>query len=272
MTDTNWLELWRELVRTNDEPKPEKLLKRYAAHTQKKKERPDPLLDFVLKNLDSQDTAIDIGAGSGRWTIPLAKTIKTVTAIDPTNAMADILRENLKDSNITNVEIVPATWEEASVAPHDITVCAHAMYSSADLENFVRKMEQNTRKYCYLAIRLPPADGILGELTLKITGCRHDSPDALIAYNALYSMGIYANVMVETGIVNWVNETLDEAFIRAKRHLHLENSDAYDKLIHVTLEKRLKYVEGSYIWPDGMRSALLWWSPITNNRPWGDHG
>jgi hypothetical protein len=122
-------------------------------------------------------------------------------------------------------------------------------------------MEQNTRKTCYLAVRLPPADGVIGELSMKISGHWHDSPDAIIAYNAFYTMGIYANVMVETGIVNWVNETFDEAFVRAKRHLQLENSSAHDILIHETLEKRLKHIDGSYIWPDGMRSALLWWSP-----------
>jgi hypothetical protein len=110
-------------------------------------------------------------------------------------------------------------------------------------------------------LRLPPHDGITGELSLSIYGERHDSPNAIIAYNALYSMGIYANVLVEDGIYHWINSTFEEAFARAKRHLRLESSAAHDELIRDTLIRRLTYKDNSYIWPDGMRSALLWWSP-----------
>jgi len=112
---------------------------------------------------------------------------------------------------------------------------------------------------------LPPADGIMAELSLRIYGCRHDSPDAVIAFNALYTLGISANVLVENGMVNWVNDTLDDAFSRAKRHLRLETSGTtYDELIYSTLNRRLSFSNGVYSWPDGMRSALLWWNPHHN--------
>ena len=122
-------------------------------------------------------------------------------------------------------------------------------------------MEQYARKGCYLAVRLPSADGIIGELSLSIYGHCHDSPNAIIAYNALYVMGIYANVLVESDISQWTNGTFEQAFARAKRHLHLGSSTAHDKLIHETLTQRLSLLNNLYVWPDGMRSALLWWIP-----------
>ena len=85
----------------------------------------------------------------------------------------------------------------------------------------------------------------------------------MIAYNALYTMGIDVNILVETSIVNWFNQTMEDAFIRAKRHLRIQMSDTtYDDLIHSTLKRRLNFSDGAYIWPDGMRSALLWWTPV----------
>jgi 2-polyprenyl-3-methyl-5-hydroxy-6-metoxy-1,4-benzoquinol methylase len=263
MNEVNWLELWRELVMRNSRPQTEsRLVERYKAHSQKRAERSDPLLDFILKETDVQDTAIDIGPGTGRWTIPLAKTVKRVTAIEPTSAMVDMLSENLGNAGLSNVDILPQTWEDASPQIHDIVICAHGMYGSSDLAAFVCKMERFSRKRCYLIMRLPPADGILGELSLKIYGCRHDSPDAMIAYNALYIMGIHANVLVEDYIANWINATVEDAFSRAKRHLHLEAPGMiYDELIYSTLNRRLSFSNGAYSWPDGMRSALLWWSP-----------
>jgi len=125
-------------------------------------------------------------------------------------------------------------------------------------------MEQHAIKRCFLSLRIPPADGILGELSLAIYGSRYDSPNAIIAYNALYSMGIYANSLIEEGISHWTNSTLEEAFTRAKRHLHLQNTTEFDNLITDTLNRRLKKTANSYVWPEGMRSALFWWTPANS--------
>jgi SAM-dependent methyltransferase len=259
--ETDWFALWRELVFASSSSPDSELIKRYQKHARKRSERPDALLDSVLKTVDGDTSVVDIGAGSGRWTIPLALKAKTVTAVEPSREMLEILRENVQAAKLRNVRVVQSTWENAVVEPHDIVLCAHAMYSSPDLLAFVKKMEQNAGQTCYLDLRLPPADGILGALSLVIYGRRHDSPNAVIAYNALYSAGIYANIIVEDNIFHWENSTVDEAFIRAKRHLKVENSDTFDQLIRDTLTQRLVCSNGSYTWPDGMRSALLWWSP-----------
>ncbi len=259
--ERNWLDLWRELVITTSHPRDSKLVSKYETHARRREERLDPLLDFILENINSETTIIDIGAGSGRWTIPLSKIARSVTAIEPSAAMVNMLQGNLVSARVSNVEIIQSSWEEAVVQPHDIIVCAHAMYASSDLEVFVRKVEQYARKRCYLAIRLPSADGIIGELSLSIYGHRHDSPNAIVAYNALYAMGIYANVLVESNNSQWTDTTLEQAFDRAKRHLHLGSSTTYDNLMRETLARRLSLLNNTYLWPDGMRSALLWWSP-----------
>jgi FkbM family methyltransferase len=256
----DWLELWRELILANPHTPDSGPIKRYKAHSHQKRERPDPLLDLILQSVDSNVTVLDIGAGNGRWTVPLAQRAKVVTAIEPDREMVEILQDNIQ-SSLVNIQIMQSSWEESQAEIHDIVVCAHAMYSSPDFAAFVHKMEQHARKTCYLAIRLPPADGIIAELTNTIYGRIYDSANAVIAYNALYSLGIYANVLVENEIYPWVNNTFEEAFLRAKRHLHLERTDTYDQLIRDTLSRRLNPTNNVYIWPDGMRSALLWWNP-----------
>jgi SAM-dependent methyltransferase len=261
LIETDWLKLWRELVLAGPPTSNSELAKRYKVHARKRDERPDQLLDFILREIDGDTTVLDIGAGSGRWTIPLAKIAKTVTAVEPSSAMVDNLRRNIASAKLNNIQITQSSWEGAIVKPHDITICAHAMYSSPDLASFVRKIERYTTRTCYLAIRLPPSDGIIGELSLSIYGHHHDSPNAIIAYNALYSVCIYANVLVESDIYRWTDNTFEEAFARAKRHLRLQSSITYDTLIRDTLAKRLSLLNNCYVWPDGMRSALLWWSP-----------
>jgi hypothetical protein len=180
--------------------------------------------------------------------------------------MLDVLRDNMNTAP-GNIQIVQSSWEEAQVEIHDIAVCAHSMYSSPDLASFVRKMERYTRKTCYLAVRLLPVDGVISGLHRAIYGSPHDSANAIIAYNALYSLGIYANVLVEHDIYRWTNNTLEEAFIRAKRHLRLDSNNDYDRLIRDVLDKRLTPSGTGYVWPDGMRSALLYWSPSVSEQP-----
>jgi SAM-dependent methyltransferase len=260
--ESDWLQLWRELVVRTEKPLTGDLVKRFKSHRKAKTERHDDLLDFVLGRIGSEDTVLDIGAGTGRWTIPIASIARNVTALEPSIDMVQIFSEKTDIAELNNVQIKSCSWEEAEISPHDIVVCAHAMYLSADFSLFVHKMEQYCRKTCYMALRLPPYDGIMNELAYSIYGCRHDSPNALIAYNALYEMGIYANILIESGIKKWENDTLDEAFIRAKKYLCLKECSTYDKLIRDTLERRLSISDNRYVWPDGMRSALLWW-----NRP-----
>jgi hypothetical protein len=176
--------------------------------------------------------------------------------------MAEMLRKNLDSVSLINVDIISQTWEDATLSMHDIVLCAHGMYGSPDLTAFVSKMERFSRNKCYLAVWLPPAHGIMAQLSVRIYGCHHYSPNAVIAFNALYTMGIYANVLVEDGMTNWVDDTLEAALNRVKRHLRLEESGTtYDDLIYSTLDRQLSFSDGLYVWPDNMSSALFWWTP-----------
>ena len=250
------------VIATTSHHEGKKPSKRYEVRARREAaERYDPLLDFVLQDIDSQTSVLDVGAGNGRWTIPVAQKARSVTAIEPSDSIRETLSNNIASAKLADIQIVPARWEEAVVEKHDIVVCAHSIYASRDFAGFVRKMERCAGKRCYLALRLPPKDGIMGELSHAIYGSYHDSPNAIIAYNALYSMRIYANVLVEESIQRWIDTTFEGALTRAKRHLRLGSSDIHDGLIRDTLAHRLTELDGSYIWPDGMRSALLWWNP-----------
>jgi FkbM family methyltransferase len=262
--ETNWLQLWRDLMYNQTASESREKLLRYKEHIRKKQERPDPLLDFIVEKAESTETAIDIGPGTGRWTIPLARKIRQVTAVEPSPEMAETLRENIRAAGLNNVEIVSSLWEKADLPQHDFCVCAHAMYNSPDLADFIARMEKHSRRTCYLSIRIPPIDGIMAELSRIVYGRSHDSADAIIAFNALFSLGRLPNLLIEENIVHWHNHSQEEAFDRAKRHLNLQAETGYDELIQTVLQHRLKQENGHYIWPDGMRSALIYWTPSIN--------
>lgn len=63
-----------------------------------------------LIDLKNNDTALEIGSGSGILTVPLACIAKKVFAIEPERDILNELKENLKNSNLSNVKIVEKSF------------------------------------------------------------------------------------------------------------------------------------------------------------------
>lgn len=266
---TDWAKLWRLLathdIQTGAEGEAQmverwrRVAREIDATTARRPGAPNPLLDFLLSRLLPEMTVLDIGAGIGRWTVPIARKVRKVTAVEPLSGMREVLQERLASLGITNVALVDAPWMDARVGPHDVAIAAHSSYTSPDLLGFVRKMERSARKTCYLALRVPAHDGVIGELSLRFRGQWHDSPNFIVGFNLLLSAGIYASVVMEKATVRrWSDKTLEDALERAKRHLGVEDAH-HDQAIMECLSQRLALADGAYQWPDGMRSALLYW-------------
>jgi hypothetical protein len=123
-------------------------------------------------------------------------------------------------------------------------------------------MESSARRTCCLALRVPAHDGVIGELSALIHGRWHDSPNFIVGYNLLLAAGFHPNVLMEpTAVRHWTDPTVEVATARAKRHLRLAD-DRHDAVIREVLSRRLVFGDGFWRWPDGMRSALIWWDKI----------
>jgi hypothetical protein len=175
--------------------------------------------------------------------------------------MLSVMRENLVTENAANVSIVQGGWPDVDVAPHDFSLCSHAMYGYPDLAAFILGMEKHTRHTCFLLLRAPDRDCIQAEAAKHLWEHPYDSPNFTIAYNILIQMGIYANVLMEnTGY--WkprVSPNLDSALERLKREMCLFGTDEHDRFLYDLLNRRLSLRDGVYVWPKEVCSALVYW-------------
>jgi precorrin-6B methylase 2 len=269
----NWAELWRELVglydhNYGDGTTPEDhwniRARTYSDATEKRWLKKDSSRDFLISRLQSHPdaTLVDIGAGTGAWTYMVARYIASVTAIDRSPGMIDVMRENLEKAGITNVRIIQGSWPNVEVESHDYSLCSHAMYGEPDLPKFIRRMVEVTKKTCFMLIRAPKLDSLMGEFARMVLGHPYDSPNFVVAYNTLIEMGIYANVLFEGNghWRAWENNSLDEAMTVVKRRLGLMNTPDYDEIIYRRLSEELVFSDGKYTWPLGIRSALVYWN------------
>ena len=262
---THWAMLWNELASQDLMASPDgeaQMIERWRRVAKRldsgETPEPDTLLDYVRSRVGPGQSVLDIGAGIGRWTIPLAEKAGRVTAVEPLAGMRTVLLERIEARGLSNVTVADAPWMKAEVGQHDVAIAVHATYTTPDLLGFVEKMEASAAT-CYLALRVPVHDGLIGELAERIRHQWHDSPNFIVGYNLLLTFGRYPNVLMEPAPSRrWVDPSLDAAVGRAKRHLKLADN-LHDETIRELLTRKLTQVEGGYRWPDGMRSALVWW-------------
>jgi len=99
---------------------------------------PTPTARRVLGLLPPGGSLLDVGAGTGRASLPLALLGHPVTAVERNPAMVSGLRSGAVAAGVT-VRVVEGSWPEAAGAAgrHDVAVCAHVVYDVADLVPFL---------------------------------------------------------------------------------------------------------------------------------------
>jgi len=271
--EPDWPLLWRQLVgaraRGMDDREDDSQVVvpakacAFDEHAKKRWAQEDSSRRFLVELLGDHpgSTVLDIGAGTGSWACMLASHAAKVTALEPASTLIAALRKNVEASGATNVEILQGAWPEAHLEVHDFSLCSHAMYGCPDFPGFLRRMDEVSRKGCLLLLRAPQPDGLMAEISREIWGQPHDSPNFQIAYNILLQMGIFANVLMEdTGPWRpWTHGSLEEALADVKRRMGLTEEGRHDAYLERILRQRLTFSEGRYVWPSGVRSALVYW-------------
>ena len=143
--DVDWAAHWRALVHareaqtgpshTDDWWAP--LARDFARRMNAQPE--DPVLRYLEPWLRPSATLLDVGAGTGRHTNPLARRLDWVTAVEPSQAMRSYIEP------ADNVTVIGSTWEDADPAPADLVICVHVLYPVAEPVPFIEKLERVAR-------------------------------------------------------------------------------------------------------------------------------
>ena len=232
----------------------------------------DRFLDLVVAHLTPESTVLDVGAGVGRYALPLAKQVRQVVAVEPSRGMRSFLAEDAATQGITNLEVVSSPWEEAQAPPCDIVLCSHVVYSILDIRSFVEKLHRHAVAHCFIAIRTSPRDGQLRDLWKAIHGDeRVPEPGFIELYNVLYqSLGVCANVEVisfrGSGNPLGTFETPDEAAAQLRDLLYVAEGTSQEAALRDYMSEHMVEREGRLTLP-GPRvgAAVLWWGNQTES-------
>lgn len=200
---------------------------------------------------------LEVGSGTGRLTLPVAKRVKHVTALEPSEKMLAILKENALKQDVSNISYVNKTLEDIDLSVHyDLVVASFSLFMF-DIKLALQKMSALADKAVYLFLSASPwLDEALQKAVYgNFNGCWSDF---IFIYNILYNLGIPANVEL-------YDYTLEQNYA--------DLEDATAKLMqtyHIAPEKKSKlaeYLRANLVKENGKlysnrkrKAAAIWWT------------
>ena len=238
------------------------------------------LSDHFIKNLDSWrkgaeeriavmgirdgSRVLDIGAGTGTLAVPLAAHDCDVVAVEPAEAMREMLGIYEQQQKVRPITVIPKRWED--VVPGDLGEpfdCVFASYSLmiTEIGPALQKMQAASRGQVHLFWFLTqPYTAILNmALWPGVHGEEFPGePTAGCLWEVLYEMGIYANLSVEASCEPAYFATTGDAAKDFCKRLNCTTPEQ-ECTVREYCETSLEKTERGYRVAGEALGAHIWW-------------
>lgn len=227
------------------------------------------MVDDLLRRTQTHESirsVLEIGAGTGVFTIPLAKRVPRVTVIDPSPGMLGVLRHNLKLENLSNVEIIEGSWPRSfSGKRYDLVLAANCLLAFYDLHEALSRMIQSAnRALCLInpmTQRPRPHDPEFRQRLKQID--RGPDTDSLhLLLGMLGTESVYPLVRIFS-TPSWSYPDVGKLHDRWAEALNLESEEEHAQLRSLLTENMRESEQGWTV--PGISFHFLLWAGLTVN-------
>jgi SAM-dependent methyltransferase len=223
--------------------------------------RDEPTLESLRSLVRPSDTVLDVGAGGGRYALPLALAAREVIAVDPSGGMLGVLREGMAAHNIANIRVLGGRWPAvASGLEADVVLIAHLGYDVEDIGPFLDAMEAAARRTCVAVLLEQPPPTEADRLWPAVHGVERAPLPSLPEFLALL---LARGRLFEVQLVDRSPQSYpqpDQALAWLRGQLWVAPNGPKDLLLQRLMRERIQQREGHYAlsW-DPVRVGIVTW-------------
>ena len=216
--------------------------------------RDEPTLERLLALVQPDDVVLDIGAGGGRYALPLALASREVIAIEPSAGMRQVLSAGMAEHGIRNISVVDGRWPADAVGiGGDLALISHIGYDVEDIGPFLDAMESAARRQCMAVLlgQAPPTEADL--LWPFVHGVERAALPSLREFLVLL---LARGRFFEVQLVDRTPQTYadpDQALTWLRQQLWTAPGSARDRRLEEVARDRLQEREGRF---------ALSWEPV----------
>ncbi|MFH0976255.1 MAG: methyltransferase domain-containing protein [Spirochaetota bacterium] len=208
-------------------------------------------------------TVLDMACGGGTIAIPLANKVKSITAVDFSERMIEIVEKRSRAVGIENIKTIKGQWEDdwnmLGIGVHDVAIASRSLVGN-NTTDLIEKLNRSARKAVY--ITLPVGSGPVDVQLYKAAGRKFKiKKDYINYYFMLYEMGITANVVFITERHNNHWDSHEDAF-QSQRWMFKEMKAKEEDKVRAYLNRNLVRINGYWRLPYSRKClwALMWWT------------
>ena len=216
--------------------------------------------------LTKDSRVLDIGAGPGSVAIPLSQRVSHVTAVEPSEGMRECLLENIAERSVSNITVVPKTWQDVDVekdlnAPYDVVFASYSL-GVPDLREALLKMNDATEKYVYIfwfADMISHWKKFYRPVWKELFGVppvEKRTPNVI--YNLLHQLGFYANIEVTKSVNSTPYASIDDA-VKDQAQGLLLTEDSQFAVLKDFLTGIMRREDGRYYLDNVSYQSKIWW-------------
>ncbi len=235
----------------------------------------DLVLPRLLQRVGPTARVLEVGPGSGAFTLPLARLVQQLVAVEPSAHLRSVLTHNLAKGGVTNVHLVSQKIEDAVETLDgpfgdsfdyvqdraqgrlfDLALASYSLYNVEPINSVIRGLVRRAHHVVALMGTGERREWYRA-LHRRFRG-KDPTPPPQVQhfYPMLLEMGVYADVEILWTSYNYVHDSEDALVEWWMRRFHLEETDRAElRTALLPLAERRGNHIGIYDWG---RTAVVW--------------